>query len=173
MAELITTEKPGRRSSLKKLSPRIDLTAMVDLAFLLITFFIMTTSLAKPKAMDLAMPVKGVPDGRDPASRTMTICLGKNDRVLWYLGMADKPITTPHMVDYSETGLREAIISTKKKVLQATGKPLIVILKPSAHSVYANFVAALDELNITSVQSYAVADISPKDIDMLKQHKAF
>ena len=173
MAELTTSEKPGRRSSLKKLSPRIDLTAMVDLAFLLITFFIMTTSLAKPKAMDLAMPVANTPPGGDPASRTMTICLGNNDHILWYLGMADKPLTAAQLVNYSKTGLREAIISTNKKVLQATGKPLIVILKPGAHSVYANFVAALDELNIAGVQSYAVADITPRDIELLKQQNAF
>ncbi|MGZ3776372.1 MAG: biopolymer transporter ExbD, partial [Mucilaginibacter sp.] len=55
MAELVTSEKNGKRSSLQKLPPRIDLTAMVDLAFLLITFFMLTMSLTKPRAMKLAM----------------------------------------------------------------------------------------------------------------------
>ena len=49
----------------------------------------------------------------------------------------------------------------------------MVILKPSAHSIYDNLVNSLDELNITSVASYAIADISPKDIEMLKQKNAY
>ena len=171
MAELNASEKSGRRNSRRTQAPRIDLTAMVDLAFLLITFFIMATSLAKPKAMDLAMPVgKSEPV---PETRTMTICLGKNNQALWYMGMPDKPLTPPQLVNFSKTGLRTALVNTGKSVFARTGKPMIVILKPSAHSVYSNFVAALDELNITNIQSYAVAQISPKDIDMLKQQKAF
>ena len=172
MAELNASEKSGRRRSVSRMSPRIDLTAMVDLAFLLITFFIMTTTLAKPKAMEVAMPVKG-PARASPESRTMTICLGKDNQVLWYMGMPEKPLTSPQLVNFSKTGLRASLINTSKRVLEKSGKPLIVILKPSSHSVYSDFVSALDELNITNIQSYAVADISPKDIDLLKQQKAF
>jgi biopolymer transport protein ExbD len=173
MAELVASEKDGKRSSLKKLPPRIDLTAMVDLAFLLITFFILTTSLIKPKAMDVIMPPKDVPPGTDAASRTMTICLGKNNQVLWYLGLPDKPLIQPTMVNYSKTGLRAAIINTERSVLKNTGKTLQVILKPSSHSLYDNLVNSLDELDITGVPSYAIADISPKDIEMLKQKNAY
>jgi biopolymer transport protein ExbD len=172
MAELNASEKSSRRNSRRTQAPRIDLTAMVDLAFLLITFFIMATSLAKPKAMDLAMPV-GIHSEPVPESRTMTICLGKGNQALWYMGMAEKPLTSPQLVNFSKTGLRATLINTSKSVFEKSGKPMIVILKPSAHSVYSNFVSALDELNITNIQSYAVARISPKDIDMLKQQKAF
>jgi biopolymer transport protein ExbD len=172
MAELTASEKPGRRGTRNGQVPRIDLTAMVDLAFLLITFFIMATSLAKPKAMDLATPIKG-PSESVPESRTMTICLGNKNHALWYMGMPEKPLTTPQLVDFGKARLRAVLINTNKKVLQASGKPLIVVLKPSAHAVYSDFVTALDELNITNIQSYAVANITPKDIDMLKQQKAF
>jgi biopolymer transport protein ExbD len=171
MAELNASEKSGRRNSRRTQAPRIDLTAMVDLAFLLITFFIMATSLAKPKAMDLAMPV-----GHSepvPETRTMTICLGTNNQALWYMGMPDKPLTSPQLVNFSKTGLRATLLNTSKSIFKKTGKPMIVVLKPSAHSVYSNFVAALDELNINNIKSYAVAQISPKDIGMLKQQKAF
>jgi biopolymer transport protein ExbD len=171
MAELTACEKPTKRGTRNRQIPRIDLTAMVDLAFLLITFFIMATSLAKPKAMDLAMPVgTNVPV---PQSRTMTICLGNNNHAVWYLGMIENPLIPPTQVDFGKKGLRAALIYANKKVLQASGKPLIVVLKPSAHAVYSDFVAALDELNIASIQSYAVAKITPKDIDMLKWQKAF
>lgn len=172
MAELTTSGQSGRSGSRTRQVPRIDLTAMVDLAFLLITFFIMATSLAKPKAMDLAMPA----DTRTepvPQSRTMTVCLGSNHHVVWYLGMIENPLMPPTSASFSKKGLRQALISTSKKVLKATGKPMIVLLKPSAHAVYSDFVTALDELNITNIQTYAVARIVPEEIDMLKQQKAF
>jgi biopolymer transport protein ExbD len=173
MAELTTSEKDGKRSSLKKLPPRIDLTAMVDLAFLLITFFILTTSLIKPRAMDVAMSPINTPPGKYAASRTMTICLGKSNQVVWYLGLPDKPLVQPTVVNYGKNGLRAAIIDNERSVLKNTGKTLLVILKPSSHSIYDNLVNTLDELNIASVQSYAIADISPKDIEMLKQKNAY
>lgn len=174
MAELVTSSgKSGKRSSLKKIPPRIDLTAMVDLAFLLITFFILSTTLVKPKAMDVAMPVKARISAGWPESRTMTICLGKNNQVMWYMGLADKPLMEPQIVNYSKDGLRTAIVKMESKILKTTGKPMAVILKPSDHSVYGNVVNAIDELNITSVASYAVTEISPKDIDMLKQKNAY
>lgn len=171
MAELTTSGKSGRRGRSRMPAPRIDLTAMVDLAFLLITFFIMTTTLAKPKAMDLAMPV-GNHGAAVPETRTMSVCLGKNNKVMWYIGMPEKPLTTPTLVSFSKTGLRAALLAEAKE-RQSPGKPLIVILKPSDHSVYSDFIAALDEFNITSIQSYSVANITPKDIDMLKQQGAF
>jgi biopolymer transport protein ExbD len=170
MAELISSEKTSGRNRLKKMPVRIDLTAMVDLAFLLITFFILTTSLQKPRAMEIAMPVG--PPGGDPASRTMTICLGKSNKAIWYLGMPDKPLATPQLVDYSKSGLRAALVNTGKKIFAATGKSLIVILKPSNKTMYGDFVSAVDELNITGVPSYAIAQISPQDVDLLKQHGA-
>lgn len=173
MAELTASENSGKRGSRKRLNPRIDFTAMVDLAFLLITFFILTTSLTKSKVMDVSMPVKDTPPGAYAASRTMTICLGKNNRVLWYLGLPDQPIVQPTIVSYSKTGLRAAIIKEEQSVLKSTGKSLIVILKPSSHSIYENLVASLDELNIAGVPSYAIADISPKDIEMLQQKNAY
>jgi biopolymer transport protein ExbD len=171
MAELVASQKNGKRSSLK-LPPRIDFTAMVDLAFLLITFFILTTSLAKPRAMPLAMPAPG-PSGGVPASTTMTVCLGNNNQALCYRGMTDKPITTPQLVGYGKDGLRRAIVETGKQIFKTTGKQLMVIVKPSAHSKYADLVAAIDELNITAVKYYAIADISAKDIEMLRQKKAY
>src|SRR5688500_3149924 len=102
MAELDTSgggSKKGGKIRSKKQSTRVDLTAMVDLAFLLITFFMLTTTLAKPQAMDLAMPDK---DEENPETqldvadnRTMTILLGNNNQLEWYMGLVDKPIGSP------------------------------------------------------------------------------
>src|SRR5947209_4254778 len=98
MAELDTSSggNKGGKVRSKKASTRIDLTAMVDLAFLLITFFIMTTTLAKPKAMDMFMPDKSVKDQQLPVpeSRTMTVLLGGKDKLEWYIGQAGKTAPT-------------------------------------------------------------------------------
>ena len=169
MAELISNSaKQGRRRSSGKMPIRVDLTAMVDLAFLLITFFMLTTSLAKPREMPLAMPSDG-PPGPVSEKCTMTICLGKNNQVLWYLGQAEKPIIAPTLTAYGN-GLNSAIAATARQVLATTKKNLIVLIKPDQHSVYSNLVDVLDQMNIQQVQTYAIAPILPKDAEMLKQN---
>ncbi len=103
----------------------------------------------------------------------MTICLRKNNQALCYRGLADKPLAKPQIVNYSKAGLRAVLVGTANAIQKETGKSMIVILKPSAHSLYDNLVNTIDELNITSVPSYAIADISAKDIEMLKQQGAY
>ena len=93
----------------KKASTHIDMTPMVDLAFLLLTFFILTTTFSKPKTMDITMPVKDKVNEEDqskvPASQTMTILLTENDRIIWfrYKEGQDPATTTPetHIADFS------------------------------------------------------------------------
>src|SRR5690606_25450520 len=112
MAELDTSGggKKGGKVRSKKQSTREDLTAMVVLAFLLITFFMRTTTLAKPQAMDLAMPDKDEkqPDAKlDVAdNRTMTILLGDNNQLEWYIGLVDEPLSPPTVDNYSRKGTR-------------------------------------------------------------------
>jgi biopolymer transport protein ExbD len=173
MAELTQTPAStgGARTS-KKLSTRVDLTAMVDLAFLLVTFFMLTTTLTKPGAMSLVMP-----DGKDPggvmASRTVTLCLGKNNQLVYYRGTIEKPIDAPQTIGYNKNGLRHALLNTSALIRKQTGRPMIVVIKPGQHSVYDNLVNAIDELNITQNNIYAVTDISAKDVDLLKQRNIY
>ncbi|RYD88058.1 MAG: biopolymer transporter ExbD [Sphingobacteriales bacterium] len=170
MAEMnVAASKSGRRPGRSRMAPpRVDLTAMVDLAFLLITFFIMTTTLNKPKIMPIAMPVADAP-GPVAASRTMTVCLGKDNKVVWYLGLAEKPILAPSVAGYGQGGIRRALLEAKAYVQKTTGKTMMVIVKPADSSKYENLVTTFDELDITKVPSYAIADISPTDIELLKQ----
>jgi biopolymer transport protein ExbD len=104
MAELNPSiPKTGRVHRRKKMNLRVDLTAMVDLAFLLITFFIMTTTLAKPKAMDLTMPDKtGETDVPIPSSRSLTVCLGKNNQLMYYLGELKNPVIAPAVTGFNK-----------------------------------------------------------------------
>jgi len=173
MAELDTSSgggKKGGKVRSKKASTRVDLTAMVDLAFLLITFFILTTTLAKPKAMDVAMPdkeEKQVDQLAVAASRSMTLLLGANNKVEWFVGEPGK--SQPETVGYGKNGLRETLIEKGKEIQQTTGKFMIVLIKPSDKSDYKNLVDALDEMKITAVQSYAIVDISQPELDLLKR----
>lgn len=173
MAELTATpQKQGNRVRAKKAPLRVDLTAMVDLAFLLITFFILTTTLAKPKSLQVVMPVGDEP-GAVSNLRTMTICLGKNSNVLYYLGGDDKPVIAAALTNYGRQGIRRAIMNMQAKVKHDTGKSMIVLIKPAQSSVYGNLVSALDEMKITGVQQYAIADIAPADINLLKDKQVY
>lgn len=172
MAELTaSTNKTHGAVRRNRMSTRIDLTAMVDLAFLLITFFILTTTLSKPKAFNLTMP--DIPDDQtkfDLAdNRTMNIVLGKNDQVVSYLGMTEKPLTDPKVNGYGKEGIRQTIIDLSKRVTSSTHKDMFIIIKPSDHSNYGNLVAALDELHIAGTTGYAIVDITPKEVALLKQ----
>jgi biopolymer transport protein ExbD len=167
MAELSATSGKTGANRVKRMPVRVDLTAMVDLAFLLITFFMLTTSLAKPRVMPLIMPTDG-PAGPVSDKRTMTICLGSHNKIMWYMGLPDKPSSATQVTGYGKD-IRTAIVETGKQVKASTGHGLIVIIKPDANSVYANLVDALDEMNITQVPTYAIAKLLPQDINLLKQ----
>lgn len=175
MAELDTSGgggKKGGKIRSKKASTRIDLTAMVDLAFLLITFFIMTTTLAKPKAMDMVMPDKSKKDVQLPVpeSRTMTILLGSNNKLEWYIGAPNK--STPTIDNFGKNGIRKTLIEKNKEIEASHAGPdnfMIVLVKPSAKSTYKDFVNIMDEINITGIKSYGVVDITPPEVALLEK----
>jgi biopolymer transport protein ExbD len=178
MAELDTSgggKKGGGKVRSKKASTRVDLTAMVDLAFLLITFFILTTTLQKPKAMDLTMPDKDDNNNQLPVpeTRTMTVLLGKNNKVEWYMGLPQKPLTAPEVTNFGKTGIREALFARGKEVMARSGKSMIVLIKPSDKSTYADMVSMMDELNIVGNESRAIVDISQLEIDLLKRDNLY
>ena len=175
MAELDTSGgggKKGGKVRSKKASTRIDLTAMVDLAFLLITFFIMATTLAKPKAMDTFWPDKTKKDVQLPVpeSRTMTILLGANDKMEWFVGEPGK--TAPTIDNFGKNGIRKSLIDKNKEVESTHAGPdnfMIVLIKMSDKSTYKNFVSIMDEISITGIKSYAVIAITPAEVAQLKK----
>lgn len=174
MAELNTApENKGKKVRRSKQALRVDLTAMVDLAFLLITFFILTTTLAKPKIMKVAMPVANAEPEPSGASRSLTICLGADDKAMWYLGTADEPLVSATVTNYGKDGLRRVINNMRQKVRETTGKTMLVLVKPSAKSVYSNLVNTIDELNIAAVDQYSISDADAKDMAMLRDKHVY
>ncbi len=145
---------PGVKKA-KKMSTRVDMTPMVDLGFLLITFFIFTTTMAQPTAMNLFMP-KDVdkPDDQNKVKETgaFTILLGKSDQVYFYEGM------DPTKLQASNFKLiREEIM---KKKQNTNPEDLVVIIKPSEDATYKNTVDILDEMTINEIKRYAMVDIT-------------
>jgi biopolymer transport protein ExbD len=182
MAELDTSGgggKKGGKVRTKKMSTRVDLTAMVDLAFLLITFFMLTTTLAKPQAMDIAMPDKDKDEQQELTiadTRTINILLGSGNKLEWYMGSVDKQLTPPEIQGFGKNGIRKALIEKSKEVVGRTGDPkkgLIVLIKPSEKSNYRNLVDILDEMKITNIQQYGISEISAPEIELLKRDGLF
>lgn len=156
---------PGVKKS-KKLSTRVDLTPMVDLGFLLITFFIFTTTMSQPTAMKLFLPKDAdKPEDQNKAkeSGVITILLGKDDNVFYYEGQLDNGASNFKTSTFKE--IRNVLLDKKARTPE---KDLVVVLKPSEECTYRNVVDILDEMAINMCKRYALVDISPVEAQLIK-----
>ena len=143
---------PGVKKG-KKLSTRVDLTPMVDLGFLLITFFIFTTTMQQPTALNLNMPKDtDKPDevNKVKESGSMTIILGKKDVVYYYFGNDPTKLQTTGYKD-----IRGLILDKKKNT---PADDLFIVIKPDKDATYKNAVDMLDEMSINAIKRYAMVD---------------
>jgi biopolymer transport protein ExbD len=155
----------------RKLHPslRIDMTPMVDLGFLLITFFIFTTTLSEKKAMKLYMPTdKGTSSA--PESKVLTVLLSSNNKVFFYEGKFEDALKENRILTttYDVSDGIGKLIRERQKRLQATDKKegrngLIFLIKPTKQSTYRNVVDALDEATINDVKKYMVVEPSAEE----------
>jgi biopolymer transport protein ExbD len=175
MAEMDTSgggghkKGPGVKKS-KKLSTRVDLTPMVDLGFLLITFFIFTTTMSQPTAMKLFLPKDAdKPEDQNKAkeSGVITILLGKDDNVFYYEGQLDNSASNFKPSTFKE--IRNVLLDKKARTPE---KDLVVVLKPSEECTYRNVVDILDEMSINVLKRYALVDISPVEFQLVKATEA-
>jgi biopolymer transport protein ExbD len=158
--------KKGGKVRVKKASTRIDMTPMVDLAFLLLTFFVMTTTLNKPQTMEIVMPEKNEDLSEQPKvneKHVLTLVLGENDKIYWYVGITDPELK---LTDYSATGIRKILKEKKNEIPK-----LVVLIKASDKAKYKNMVDILDEMNISTVKIYALVDITPVDEELITDSK--
>jgi biopolymer transport protein ExbD len=168
MAEMDTSGGGGHKKGPgvkkpKKNSTRVDLTPMVDLGFLLITFFIFTTTMSQPTAMKLNMP-----DDRDKTqtnikqSGALTILLGKDHNVFYYEGeLNNNSFKSSNFKD-----IRNEIISKKQS---SNDVDFFVTIKPSDESTYKDVVDMLDEMTINVVKRYALVDISDVELQLVQR----
>ena len=139
MGNVVQSSEKGshnrRRSAL-----HIDMTPMVDLAFLLLTFFVLTTTLNEKYILPITMPEQNVPDPPPiSASRVLTLLLGENDNIYWYQGYPDHPVSK---TVFSSQGIRKLLKQKGKEISR-----MIVLIKATDKSRYKNMVDITPEEN--------------------------
>lgn len=166
MAEISTQSKPGRKGFCTNRSThrstRIDLTPMVDLGFLLINFFVFTTSLSEVKAMDILEPLD---KGEMPVKQSgaMTFILSDHHRIFYYAGEFEK-------TKVRETNFKElrSIIFNKKKTTDPDF--LMFIIKATGQSTFGDNIDLLDEMSICDIKPghYAEVNLTKEEAELLK-----
>jgi len=161
MAMINTSE--GARGKVRRVraSTHIDMTPMVDLAFLLLTFFMLTTSFIRRSSLDLKMPEKSTTTTLAPViadDKALTLILGEHNKIYTYMGQPRAMKET----DYSANGVRKLLQEKNASV-----KGLYVFVKPSSKSRYQNVVDILDEIVIADVKQYAIVKPTAEDTRLM------
>jgi biopolymer transport protein ExbD len=153
--------KPLRIRS-KKLSTRIDMTPMVDLAFLLLTFFILTTTLMRLHVIEIAVP-ENIEDQHQPpitANRVVTFVLAEGNKVYWRQGLN----STFEQVNISSVG---EILKKKNAEIDR----MAVFIKSTDKSRFQNFVDIMDDISTTKIERYYIVDIEPEDKMLIQEFR--
>jgi len=204
MAEIVQEEGhkgKGKRKA-KKHGTHIDMTPMVDLACLLLTFFMLTTAFNKPKVMEIILPEKPKDNEKPPEldkARALNIILVENDKVLWYVGMAE-PGKQLAEANFSKEGIRKVLLQRNKELFTSISKMNsditvgklklprdsvearvkrfykadkfgpIVLIKAADGVKYRNLVDIIDEMAITNIARYSLVDINPVEKMMVQTY---
>ncbi|MFY7840196.1 MAG: ExbD/TolR family protein [Lacibacter sp.] len=145
-----------------KRTVRVDFTPMVDLGFLLITFFIFTTELSKPKAFGLH-----VPDDKDVKvpnqtieSATITLQMKGNGIVDYYEGFESHPIQKGTVTLYKQNSLRDHLINKRKRIIEQlrTDSNYTVLIAPGTEASYKEMIDVMDEMRILDIRKYVLID---------------
>ena len=174
MAEMDTSGGGGHKKGpgvkkAKKVSTRVDLTPMVDLGFLLITFFIFTTTMSQPTAMNLFLPKdtdKPEEQNKAKESGALTLLIGKNSAVYYYEGQLAVDASQNNFKSSTMKQIRDVIINKKRSI--ADEKDFVVVLKPNEDATYKDVIDILDEMIINDVKRYALVDISDVENQLIK-----
>ncbi len=168
MATIISNNFSGNKKY--KCQLKIDMTPMVDLGFLLITFFIFTTSMAEPMATNLFMPKDG-PETNVSEATVLTVLLAGENKIYYYDGKWDNSFNS-HQVMLTtyilSSGLRQ-VIRDKQNRMGSMKNELMLLIKPSDESTYNNVLNTLDETMINGVKKYSLVNLSPEEKSFLKQ----
>ncbi len=148
---------PGVKKQARK-DTKVDMTPMVDLGFLLITFFVFTSTMSTPKAFKLNVPDDSAKDEeltQAKASGAFTVLLSKNNFVYYYEGQLEADGSNFKSSNFKE--IRNQLLQKKANTPE---KDFVVIIKPSEEANYKNVVDMLDEMQILEIKKYAIVDIA-------------
>lgn len=178
MANINLQESSIRRAGVKRMKKhnlKTDMTPMVDLGFLLITFFVFTTEITRPVAMNLYMPHDG---NATTAGETKSISIlqGSDNKLFYYFGREEDAEKNNAVlpVSYDEKSGIGKVIREKQSLLERIGvskNELTVLIKPTNGSSYKNAVDILDEITINSVTRYALTKPSAWEKEYVEKNK--
>lgn len=157
LSQSSAAENASGKVRAKKQSTKIDMTPMVDLAFLLLTFFILTTTFLKPSIISLTMPEPVEDPARLPLLKeknAFSVVLAEDNKIYWWIGL-DAPASP---TNYSKDGMRKILLEQSK-----ANRDLMVLIKPMDNSRYENMVDILDEVEITNITRYAIVEFTEND----------
>ncbi len=178
--------KKGKKKRGKKGNPYIDMTPMVDLGFLLLTFFVLTTTMSTPTTMPVVVPPKideqqkeQIDEPKIAASKVLHLILDEDNKIYWYQGSeedvenAEGTSIELNQTGYSANGIRAVVKEIRQKVAQKWGKPdeLIILIKVTDKAKYKNFVDILDEMNILEQKKYMLVEPSEEELKMVDEYK--
>jgi biopolymer transport protein ExbD len=148
----------------------IDMTPLVDLGFLLITFFVLTTKMVEKRAMDLIMPKEGKPMGLSE-SKALTAILTKNNKVFVYAGEWQSAINNKWVIESNYDIYRGlgSIIRSRQKGLKEDKDGLMLLIKPMEDASYQNIIDALDEALVNNLQRYAIVAATKEEKEYIEK----
>lgn len=164
MAELNTKQEVAtKKVRTRKAAPKVDLTAMVDLAFLLITFFMLTTSLNQPNSLDVAVPDNSQTNIIDMDERRLISLIIEEGKLTWYQGDINNPIQVPTAIKLDNNDLRATLKKMGDIIKQTTSKDMVVLLKPSKEARTIDVIQTLDEMKISNIKRYMLSKASKQE----------
>lgn len=157
MAQLDFSSRRQSKSMSHRVRLNVDLTPMVDLGFLLITFFILSTTLSQPQSSDLVMPKDSKEKTPLKESAVLTLIPIRNDLIDYFEGRNESAGITRHC-SYNE--LRSVIQQKQQKVARILGNKneTVIIIDPDSTSSYKNFMDIMDEIQINDIRHYFVVN---------------
>lgn len=153
--------RKGKRRKTRRISFRLDMTPMVDVAFLLLTFFMLTTTFSKPNTMEINVPPENM-EVKVAESNILTVRIVQNDSLYWTMA-SDVPKAIA-MYDKSDKGM--LLGNALKTVLQeksSQNDKIVVVIKLDKKAKYRNLVDLIDELNLMKIDRFSLADFTEDD----------
>lgn len=155
-------QKHGGKKKRKRIAVRVDMTPMVDVAFLLLTFFMLTTSMSKPQTMEINLPPTDqegkVNDVQVAASNLLTVRVRDDFKVFWNIGEE-----SPAAVDGSDRKAKLVNLGKLLKERSASNPKLITLIKIDDKAKYIDMVDVMDEMNINGITRFSIAPMAEKD----------
>ena len=157
-------QKHGKKKKTKRVGVRIDMTPMVDVAFLLLTFFILTTTMSKPETMEINLPPSNDVSVPVAESNLLTLRITPEFKIFWNIG-----IEKPEQVTGDNKKARLVSLGKMLKEKNAANSKLITLIKIDGKAKYIDMVDIMDELNLNNINRFSLVPMEDKDRQLIEK----